>query len=283
MELIQLDSVTVQINAEKFEWLARLGYASRGAVFLILGYFCAVAAWGATRPLDSHDAFRALLAKPFGNILLFCIATGLFCFAAWRLFQAVLDADGCGQTIAGRCKRTVYGLAGLFYLAFGGVAISVLVGLQTVSGDAAARDWTARLLAWSWGQWLVGAVALAIMGTGLGTAVAGFRAEFADRISLPSDQKRIVAALGVIGYLTRAFVFFMVGFFVFFAALYSNANEANGVAGTFRSIQNMQFGAILLGITAAGLLAFGAFGLSEALFRRIPADDKTGSPSWRVS
>ena len=75
----------------------------------------------------------------------------------------------------------------------------------------------------------------------------------------------------------------MIGLFVFFAALYANANEVTGVAGTLRSIQNMQYGAFLLGITAAGLLAFGAFGLSEALFRRIPADDKTGRPSWHVS
>jgi hypothetical protein len=217
--LIELDSVAVQVNAEKFEWLARLGYASRGAVFLILGYFCAVAAWGSTRPLDSQDAFRALLGRPFGNVLLLCIAIGLFCFAGWRLFQAIFDADRCGRTMKGCCKRTVYGLAGLFYLAFGGLAVSVLVGLQTVSGDAAARDWTARLLSWSWGQWLVGAVALTIIGTGVGTALAGLRAEFADRISLPADQKRVVAALGVIGYLTRALVFFMIGLFVFFAAI----------------------------------------------------------------
>ena len=272
----------MQVNAEKFEWLARLGYASRGAVFLVLGYFCALAAWGSTRPLDSHDAFRALLAKPFGNVLLLSIAIGLFCFAAWRLFQAVLDADRCGRTLKGSCKRAVYGLAGLFYLAFGGVAVSVLMGLQTVSGDVAARDWTARLLAWSWGQWLVGAVALAIIGTGVGTAIAGLRAEFADRISLPSDQKRIVAVLGIIGYLTRAMVFVMIGSFVLFAAIFTNANEATGVAGTLRSIQGMRYGAVLLGVTAAGLLSFGAFGLSEALFRRIPADDKTGRPSWYV-
>ena len=175
----------MQVNAEKFEWLARLGYASRGAVFLILGYFCAVAAWGSTRPLDSHDAFRALLARPFGNVSTFVYRDWPVLLCRMAAIPGRLDADRCGRTMKGCCKRTVYGLAGLFYLAFGGVAVSVLVGLQTVSGDAAARDWTARLLAWSWGQWLVGAVALAIIGTGVGTAVAGLRAEFADRISLP--------------------------------------------------------------------------------------------------
>ncbi len=92
-----------------------------------------------------------------------------------------------------------------------------------------------------------------------------------------------MAALGVIGYLTRALVFTMIGLFVFFAAIYGNSNEATRAAGTLRSIQSMQYGALLLGITAAGLLAFGAFGLSEAFFRRIPADHpKTGRPSWHL-
>src|SRR5262245_17400956 len=81
------------------EQLARLGYVARGSVFLIIGFFCAYAAYASTRPLDSNDAFRNLLNKPLGGILLGAIAAGLFCFAAWRLAQALLDVDHCGKNL----------------------------------------------------------------------------------------------------------------------------------------------------------------------------------------
>jgi hypothetical protein len=121
---------------------------------------------------------------------------------------------------------------------------------------------------------------MVLIGTGIGTCVAGIRAGFADRISLSPQPRRFVVALGVIGYLTRAMVFTMIGSFFVFAAIYANANEAAGVAGTLRTIQNQQYGTILLSVTAAGLLAFGAFGIAEAFFRRIPAEQGTWRLRW---
>jgi len=178
------------------EGLARVGYAGRGLVFIILGYFCSVAAAASTRPLDSRDAFQALLPTPLGNILLIFIATGLFCFAGWRIAQALLDVDGCGKQLKGYLRRLAYGVAGIFYVGFASLALSVLVGLDTGNSDSVARDWTARLLGLRFGTLLVVAIGVALIGTGIGTCVAGIRAGFADRISLSPQPRRFVVALG---------------------------------------------------------------------------------------
>jgi len=67
----------------------------------------------------------------------------------------------------------------------------------------------------------------------------------------------------------RSLVFAMIGLFLLYAALDSNSREAKGFAGALRLIQHQPHGSLLLGITAAGLLAFGIYGVAEAAFGRI--------------
>jgi hypothetical protein len=271
-------------RSNHLHWLARAGYAARGVVFVILSYFTALAAISShARPIDSKDALRSLLIQPAGSILLAALALGLLCFAFWRETQCFADTDDCGHDIKGMARRISYGAAGLFYAGFASVALSMLVGIRgsSTNVDATVRDWTAWMLGKPMGQWLIASAGIAIVVTGLCIAVAGVRAEFKQRLVLKTKPRLLVTALGLVGYLTRGAVFAIIGTFLIFAAIDSNAHEATGLAGALEIIKRQPFGAALLGITAAGLLAFGAYGIAEAVFRKI--DGKciaTRQPSW---
>jgi hypothetical protein len=201
---------------------------------------------------------------------------GLLCFALWRAAQAVLDADQNGSDLRGLMRRLVYGFAALFYAGFAITSASLIFGWEHAgNSEQLTRDWTAWLLSKPFGSWILLAVGTAIVGTGVGVAVAGIRAKFGERLALKKKPRLLVTALGIAGFLVRAYVFIVIGSFVMFAAIDSNAREAKGLAGALQVIQQQRYGSLLLALTAAGFLAFGAFGIAEGAYRKIPENGQS--------
>ena len=252
------------------QWLARLGYAARGLVFVILAYFTGISAIDTfTRPIDGKDALAALLSEPFGGTLLVIIALGLFCFAIWREAQGLYDVDHFGSDFTGMMRRVAYAASGIFYAAFGTLTVLMLVGIRTPSGEHVVHDWTARLLSHPLGSIVVDIIGVGTMSCGIGLGIAGVRAEFSKRLGLEWKLRLFVTALGVAGYVARGVVIGMIGLFFLFAGTDANGGEARGLAGALETIKQQPYGSSLLGIAAFGLLAFGAYGLAKSAFRRI--------------
>lgn len=264
------------------QWFARLGYAARGIVFVILAYFTAIAAIDAHRqPVGGTDALRYLLAAPLGSALVTMLTAGLLCFAFWREAPFILDLDRLGSDAKALARRVAYGGAGIFYAGFALVSLSMLIGPDLATSAGEVHDWSAWLLHQPFGRLALGAIGVAIVIAAVCIGVAGIRAQFRKRIELKPMPRRLVTALGCAGYLTRAAVFLLIGIFLVFAALRSNPHEASGLAGALMVIKDQRYGGALLGVMALGLLAFGAYGLAEALYRRIDGQHLTTKiPSW---
>ena len=64
-------------------------------------------------------------------------------------------------------------------------------------------------------------------------------------------------------------MFALVGFFVAQAAWTYDPKEAVGLDGALAKLAHADYGPFLLGVIAVGLLAFAAFSLVEARYRKI--------------
>jgi hypothetical protein len=258
--------------------MARAGYAARGIVYIIVGGFALLAALGSGGgTTGTRGALYTLLTQPFGSALLAAVALGLLCFSIWRLSQAVLDADRLGSEWKALLRRTGFAISAAVNAALAISAVALLLGLSSGAGDSegSAKDWTAYLLSAPFGRWLVGAVGLIIVGTGIGVAVRAWTGTFEERLALDEGTRKWVIPAGRLGFFARALVFLIIGGFLVLAALHADASEAKGLAGVLRTLQQQTYGWILLGITALGLFAFGAFQFIVAYYRRIDAPDPT--------
>jgi hypothetical protein len=202
-------------------------------------------------------------------VVVLAVAVGLLCFAALRIVEAIDDVYGYGGDLRGIAQRASLGFAGIFYTGFGIAAASIVLGGgYAPDNEAQVRDWTAWALSAPLGEWLVGATGIVIACVGVGLAVAGLGGRFKARLMQWKDGSRLVVLLGTLGFVARSVVFVLIGCFLVFAAWRSDPRQAEGFGGALRTLHNLPYGNALLLAAAAGLLAFGLYGIAEAGYGR---------------
>jgi Domain of Unknown Function (DUF1206) len=257
------------VNSRLFELLSRAGFVARGLVYGIIGVLAFdLALGGGGKITNQQGALRSVGQHSFGHLLLAILAVGLGSYSVWRLFRAVLG-HGPEGTDKGLERLGALG-SGVSYAVLCAVAVQILVGSGGKSGSAkkTAND----VFAWPAGRWLVGIAGLVMLGVGLYQLYRGVSQKFLDDShteKMAASVKKWFTLIGTVGHVARALVFGLVGIFLVKASIDYKANEAIGVDGALAKLYNGAGGSWLLGVVAAGLIAFGAFSIMEARYRRI--------------
>jgi len=259
---------------------ARAGYVARGAVYILVGGLALAAAAGAGgKPTDPSGALTTLVRMPAGRAALALIAAGLLVHAA---FQAALVLTGEPYVKQGPWQRAATRVRHAFGAClYAGMALTAAA--RTLTGgragqahradDEQTRHLSARVLAAPFGQPLLIAIGVGLVVTAVVELVRAFGPNnVRERLrveEMTPQQCRLMATLGRVAYVARATVLAACGYFLVRAAIDRAPRETRGPGGALRAVWELPHGGLWLALVAAGLIAFGVYGVLEARWRRL--------------
>ncbi len=256
------------------ERLARAGLVARGLLYGVVAALALRVAQGheEVQP-DKQGALQTVVRQPLGRLLVLLLAIGFAGYALWRFVEAAVGPPDEPDSRKATFKRVGYAARGVLYTFFFASAVKLFIWSKKAAVDENAEvDWTARVLNWPAGTWLVQAVGLAILGAGLYIGWRGVSGKFRKRlkaIEMGPAAKRWVRGIGTVGNVARMLVTLMIGVFLIAAARQHDPGQAVGIDGALKRLADRSYGPILLVVVAAGLAAYGLYSLAEARYRRV--------------
>jgi hypothetical protein len=249
---------------------ARFGFAVGGIVYLVIGILAIQVAYAnyGQRP-GPEGAIGQIGAQPFGRILLAVVTAGLFGYAVWCFIQAIFDTDHDGKDLKGIVFRIGELCSGIAYASLAVLALHRMQGKPTQRNGA--EHWTAKIMAYPGGTWIVALAGVVLAIVGIGLVVYGTKERFRKylRLADAGPDREWIIQFGKWGYSAQGIVFCIIGTFLVGAAVHSDARKAGGLDEALQWLAQQSYGPWLLGIVAVGLAAYGLFMLVQARYRQL--------------
>ncbi|HEX9100310.1 MAG TPA: DUF1206 domain-containing protein [Candidatus Dormibacteraeota bacterium] len=269
------DAVKRAATNPLLELLERLGYAVRGALYVVMGLLALGIAVGAGggRTTDLSGSLVFLIGNPFGKLVLIVAAVGLTAYSLWGFTRAIYDPLHRGSDASGYAARLGFVTSAVSYAAIVFLAVKLLAGSGAPSGES-TQTTIASVLTHPAGGALTILIGLIAIGIGLGQFLEAYRATFAQDLKgaeMSQSERTWAIRLGRFGMFARGVTFLVIGWFVVQAGIHHDPAQAQGFGGAFLFLLAQPFGRIVLGIIALGFVALGLHSFACARWIRLMA------------
>ncbi|HEV7658574.1 MAG TPA: DUF1206 domain-containing protein [Allosphingosinicella sp.] len=244
-----------------FEAVTRLGFAARGLMYASIGYL-------ALRSGRTEDAGGAMnyLATGAGGFLVAAMAAGFFSYGAWRLIEARIDSEGRGKDAKAIGARLAGAGSGLVHLGFGAVAVLAALHSRKGGGGDTPEEGAAMALSLPGGEALLWIGAAIVAAVGVQQFRKAWSLKFLKHLKPEAARRAWIPWLGRAGFAARGIVFLVIAWLVVRAARSHSSAAAGGIDDALGSLPRSVQVAV-----AAGVMLFGLFSLTEAVYRKMPA------------
>jgi hypothetical protein len=258
------------VNAQRgWQLAARLGYVVSGVLHILIGVLALRLAFGgSSKDADQSGALGTIAETPFGAVVLWVAVFAFVALGLWQLAVALRQQPSSQGSGTG--DRLQAGLRALIYLALAVTAFAFANG----GGESSTKqttDATKSLMEAPGGQFLVGALGVAIVIGGVVYAFKGLRKKFLEDLhALPPGRAGVtVRRLGVLGYTAKGVALAVVGGLFVLAAVTADPDKAKGLDGALHTLRDQPAGVWLLAIVGAGFIAYGIYSFARARYGKL--------------
>ena len=243
------------------ENVLRVGWASKGVVYLLMGVLAlSIARHQPSEEDASPDgALSMVMEGPGGRLLLTVVAVGLVLYSLWRLLTVALVR---GTGVKEWLDRIGYTFSAVFYGVLAVIAVLAVLRGNDPKRSSSVEDMSSSLLGSGFGRIAVGLAGLIVIAVAIYFFVKGVRREFLEDLRMagaPEPERKLVTVSGVVGWVGRAVVTALVGIFLVVAAWQADPSEARGFDLSLRRVAAEDWGTLVVGAGAIGLMVYGAW------------------------
>ena len=256
------------------EWLARLGFLTKGVLYMVIGSLALqVAARAGGRLTGTRGALTTVLGQPFGHTLLLVAAIGLLGYAAWRVLQGLFDPDRLGHDWRGLAIRGSFVARGVVHAALGWQAFRLYRGLSAPSRTS-EREVAAEAFQWPLGDWVVLLAGLGLIGFAVQQVYAAITCRLERNLDVEELRREAgewAVGLSRFGVAARAVVFAVLGWAIVVAGWSRDPSEVGTMASSLHTLAGQPgvLGRWFFGVTAAGFVAYGFYEIIHARYLHI--------------
>jgi hypothetical protein len=241
-------------------------------VYLLIAYLAIRIAFGSGkgRSTDRNGALQTIAEQPFGKIVLWIVALGLFAFTLWQFAQAAVGFSWEREGRKRIAKRVGAAAEGIIFGTIGVTAAKLAMG-GSGGGTAQNKTMTAKVLAMPGGQLLVGLAGLIVVAVAAFLAYRGIAKKFTEDLDLhraTAAQRKAAERLGQAGYVALGVAYGLVGVLIVIAAVRFDPGKATGLDAALKTLAGQPYGKVLLTVVGLGLAAFGVYRFFDARYRR---------------
>lgn len=243
----------------------RVGLVAYGVVHLVVALLALqLAAGDRSGNVSGEGALSRLAREPWGRAAVWAVAVGLALLVLWRLLDAVVSHRRCEgaelwkHRASDVFKAVVYGV-----LAWSALKVALGGG----SDGGGTDTMTARVMGLPGGQFLVGAVGVAVIGYAAALAWKGWSEKHGEHLAAEGrtgDAGRAYLLLGKVGYVAKGLALAVVGWLFLYAAWTHDADESGGLDQALHEVLRQPAGPVLVGAVAVGLACYGLFCFARA-------------------